>query len=141
MNDDDFAGVLLFYVAGNGDVAVIGDQLGIFDKLGEVLDVFAFGIGVENPIPVRFGEFVLVALPDEFRRSVDEKNGVVLFALLEDNNAGGDGRSEKKVRGQLNYRVNVVVFQKIFPDLHLRTAPVKDAGKFDDGRRSAGGKP
>ena len=99
-------------------------------------DFFALGKGVHNAADVLRRQLVVVCHLDALAGRVDEQRRAVALVLLHDHDAGGDACSKKQVAGQLDHAVNEVVVDQILPDFLLRTAPVQDAGKADDGCRA-----
>ena len=91
---------------------------------------------IENTRDVRIGELVFVALVDKLVRGVDKERRVILLALFQNNDAGGDADPEKEVGGQLDDGVDVVVVDEVFADFLFRAAAVEYAGELDDGCRA-----
>ena len=141
MNVDLLPVVLRFDVAGNREIGVVRNQFRILHQPREVRHLLPLDERFENLLPIRLRELVLVPLPHELRRSVDEEHAVVRLALLQHDDAGRNRRPEKEIRRQLNHRVDIIVLQQIFPDLRLRPAPVEHPGEFDDRRRPRSRKP
>ena len=90
---------------------------------------------------VVISELVLVALMDKLLRGVDEEDVGICLALLQHDDAGGDGDTEKQVVGQLDDSVDKVVAYQIASDFLLGTPAVEHAGELYDGRRAVGGEP
>ena len=78
-------------------ISVVDDTLRVHQR-GRVLDVGALPEHPEDRLLVLRGELVLISLPDELLRGVDEQNGVVSLRLLEHDNAGADYCAEEKIR-------------------------------------------
>ena len=97
--------------------------------------------GVVDMPDVVVGKLVLVALMDKLLRGVNEEDVGIGLALLQHDDAGGNGDTEEKVVGQLDDRIDEVVLDEIAAYLLLRAATIEHTGKLDDGRRAVGGEP
>ena len=70
------------------------------------------------------GELVLVALMDKLPRGVDEEDVGVGLALLQHDDAGGDGDTKKQVVGQLDDGIDEVVLDEVAAYLLFGTTTV-----------------
>ena len=95
----------------------------------------------ENPCDIGVGEFVLVALMDKLTRSIDKECRIVLFALLQHDNAGSNADAKEKIGRQLNDGVDVVIVDQVFADFLFGSASVEYTGELDDSRRTVGSQP
>ena len=95
--------------------------------MGEVCFFCPLCKGVHYFVNVLRGEFVVVRHLDALGRSINEQHFIVRFALFQHHDAGGDGRAEKQVAGQLDDAVDEVVVDEILADLLLGAAPVQNA--------------
>ena len=97
--------------------------------------------GIDDLADVVVCQFIVVRDLYAFIRRVDKEDTCILPALFQDHDAGHYRGAEEEVCRQLDDAVDVVVVDKVLPDLLLRTAPVHDAGEADDGRHAVRGKP
>lgn len=136
-----FPCVLLLHITAHREVAVVGEDLLVAHYLGEMVFVLAVDVGLQQPLNVAVGEFVLVTLVHKLLAAVNEEYAVVFLALLENDDAGGNRGAEEKVRRQLEHRVYVVVVNKVLAYLLLRATAIQHAGKLNNGGSALGGEP
>ena len=98
-------------------------------------DVGPLGECLQDHLLVLRRELVLVALPHELLRGIHEQDAIVLFRLLENDDAGFDVRPEEQVGRELDDGVDIVVLHQVLADLSLRGAAVEHARELDDRRR------
>ena len=92
----------LFDIRRDGDIVVVLRNFAVLHQSGEMRIVLAGDERIENTRDVRIGELVFVALVDKLVRGVDKERRVILLALFQNNDAGGDADPEKEVGGQLD---------------------------------------
>ena len=100
--------------------------------------VFPFSERRENVPDILRHQLVLVADVLELIRGVNEERVVVRLALLEDNDAGGDGDAKEEIAWQLDDGIYEVVVDEVFADFLLGTATIEDTGELDDGGGAGG---
>ena len=134
---DYFAGVFLLHVAGDGEVAVVLQDVVDADQPGEVLHFLTLLEHVENAVLVFVGQAVLVAVLLELLRGIDEEHTVVgARTLAQHNDADGYAHTKEEIRGQLDDGVHIVVLDEPVADGALLASTIKHTGKLHDGSRA-----
>lgn len=106
------------------------------NDFGKILAVFTGDERRDDLFNVLLGQLIVVRDFDKLVGSVDEEYVVGRLGMLQHHYAGGNGRPEKEVCGQLDDAIDLVVVNEIFADLLLRAAAVHNAGEADDRRRA-----
>ena len=110
---DLLRGVLRLYIRRHADVGIVVEDVVVGDETGEVVDVLTVMPGVVDMPDVVISELILVALMDKLLRGVDEEDVGIGLALLQHDDAGGNGDTEEQVVGQLNDRIDEVVLDEV----------------------------
>ena len=90
---------------------------------------------------ILLGQLIVVRNFDKLVGGVDEEHVVGRLGMLQHHDAGGNGRPEKEVCGQLDNAIDLVVINEIFSYLLFRAAAVHDAREADDRRRAVACQP
>ena len=121
---DLLRGVLGLDVRRHADVGIVGEDVVVADEAGEMRHVLTAVPRVVDMADVVVGELVLVALMDKLLRGVDEEDVGVSLALLQHDDAGGDGDPEEQVVGQLDDGIDEVVLDEVAAYLLFGTTTV-----------------
>ena len=116
--------VLLLDIGRNGEVELLCFYFGCGHHLAEILNLSLVELCLVNLPDVLVAQLVLVAFMDKLVACIDEADTVVGLVLLQDNDAGGNGRAEEKVLRQLDNSINIIVSYQKLANLLLSTTTI-----------------
>ena len=107
-------------------------------KMGHFLTL---SVHIHNAVDVGSSQFIIIGDLHKLLGSVDKEHLVILLALAQHHDAGGNGGTVKEVGRQLDDAIHKVVIHQVLANLLLRTTPIHNAREANDGRRTIGCQP
>lgn len=111
-------------------------DLCIRDDFGKILAVRPRRERRDDFFNILLGQLIVVRDFDKLVGGVDEEHVIGRLGMLQNHDAGGNGRPEKEVCRQLDDAIDLIVINEIFADLLFRAAAVHDTGEANDRRRA-----
>ena len=112
---DHFARIGLLDIRRHGYIVIVLGNLAVLDQTGKMIVVRASHESRQYTLDIRVRQLVLISLVDKFIGCVDKERRIVLLALFQNDNTSGDTDPEKEIGRELDYRVDIVVINQIFP--------------------------